>query len=183
MSVNGITIWLTGLPASGKSTLAGKVRDDAVRGGKAVYVLDGDELRKGLCSDLSFSCEDRVENIRRAAEVACLIASGGAVCVVSLISPLADARAHARDLHRNSGIPFYEVYLSAPSEVCEERDPKGLYRRYRQGQITALTGMDSPYEPPTDADLVLPTHELSIKESVHQIMELIRLSSAQHHSK
>ncbi|MHB8262648.1 MAG: adenylyl-sulfate kinase [Acidimicrobiales bacterium] len=171
--MNGITIWLTGLPASGKSTLAGRVRDEAARKGRTAYVLDGDELRKGLCSDLGFSSEDRAENIRRAAEVAYIIAGGGAVCVVSLVSPLADARAHARDLHRKSGIPFYEVYLSAPSEICEERDPKGLYQRYRQGLITALTGMDSPYEPPANADLVLPTHKLSIEESVCQIMELV----------
>ncbi|MCL5947708.1 MAG: adenylyl-sulfate kinase [Actinobacteria bacterium] len=170
-----MTIWLTGLPASGKSTLAGRVGDEAVRKGKAAYVLDGDQLRQGLCSDLGFSTKDRAENIRRTAEVACIIAGGGAVCIVSLISPLADARARARDLHRKSGILFYEVYLSAPPDICEKRDPKGLYRRYRQGLLTALTGMDSPYEPPTDADLVLPTHRLSIEESVRQIMELVKL--------
>ncbi|MCL4433858.1 MAG: adenylyl-sulfate kinase [Actinobacteria bacterium] len=168
-----MTIWLTGLPASGKSTLAGKVRDEVASKSKIAYVLDGDQLRKGLCSDLGFSSNDRAENIRRTAEVACIIAGGGAVCTVSLISPLAGARVHARNLHSKAGIPFYEVYLSAPPEICEERDPKGLYRRYRQGLLTDLTGMDSPYEPPAHADLVLPTHELSIEESVRQIMELM----------
>jgi adenylyl-sulfate kinase len=144
----GATVWVTGLPASGKSTLAAMVEQLLVAGGRPAYMLDGDNLRHGLCGDLGFSSEDRSENVRRAAHTAVLLADAGLVAVVALVSPYAADRSYARAMHREAMLPFVEVFVDTPLEECERRDPKGLYARARRGEITGFTGVDDPYEPP-----------------------------------
>jgi adenylyl-sulfate kinase len=149
----GATVWLTGLPASGKSTIAGIMEELLIEQGRAAYRLDGDNLRHGLCRDLGFSAEDRAENIRRIAQVACLLADAGAVALVALVSPYAAARAQAREIHEEEGLPFIEVYVATPLAECERRDPKGLYARARAGTLPGFTGVDDPYEPPVAPEL------------------------------
>jgi bifunctional enzyme CysN/CysC len=149
----GATVWLTGLPASGKSTLAAAAEAALLRSGRAAYVLDGDNLRHGLNGDLGFSAEDRAENVRRTAEVAALIADAGVVCLAALVSPYAADRDAARAAHERRGLAFVEVHVAATLAECEARDPKGLYARARAGELTGLTGVDAPYEPPEDPEL------------------------------
>jgi bifunctional enzyme CysN/CysC len=151
----GATVWLTGLSASGKSTVGAELERRLVAAGRPAYLLDGDNLRLGLTSDLGFSAEDRTENVRRVAEVARLIADAGLVAIVSLISPYRVDRDRARDVHREAGLPFYEVFVDTPIELCERRDPKGLYARARAGELRGFTGVDAPYESPEDPELVL----------------------------
>jgi bifunctional enzyme CysN/CysC len=159
--VHGATVWLTGLPGAGKSTLADALLAALTSRGVLAYSLDGDNLRHGLNGDLGFSPEDRAENVRRVAEVARLGADAGLVVTVPVISPYRAGRAHARSIHEASGLVFLEVFVDAPLAVCEARDPKGLYRRARAGQLRGLTGVDDPYEAPTDPDLVVDTAELA----------------------
>ncbi|GAC57981.1 adenylyl-sulfate kinase [Gordonia hirsuta DSM 44140 = NBRC 16056] len=154
-SHRGATIWMTGLSGSGKSSLAMELERRLVAGGRPAYLLDGDNLRHGLNADLGFSDEERRENIRRTAEVAALFADSGAVVLVSLISPFASERRRAREIHEAKGLPFYEVYLDTPLSECEARDPKGLYAKARAGEILQFTGIDSPYEAPKNADIVV----------------------------
>jgi bifunctional enzyme CysN/CysC len=149
----GATVWLTGLPASGKSTLAAAAEAQLLRSGRAAYVLDGDNLRHGLNGDLGFSAADRAENVRRTAEVAALIADAGVVCLAALVSPYAADRAAARVAHERRELPFLEVHVATSLAECERRDPKGLYARARAGELTGLTGVDAPYEPPEHPDL------------------------------
>jgi len=151
----GATVWLTGLSGSGKSTVAARAERLLVDGGRPAYVLDGDNLRHGLNADLGFSDDDRRENVRRIGEVARLLADAGVVVLVPVISPFRAARALVRAAHAAAELPFLEVYVDTPIELCEERDPKGLYAKARRGELTGFTGIDSPYEPPTDAELVL----------------------------
>ncbi len=151
---SGATVWLTGLPASGKSTLAAEVERRLLDDGRMAYRLDGDNLRHGLCGDLGFSADDRAENVRRTAEAARLLADAGVVAVVSLVSPYRADRERARALHHDAGLPFIEVWLDTSLAVCEERDPKGLYARARSGELSGMTGIDDPYEPPLDAEVV-----------------------------
>ncbi|PXY20036.1 adenylyl-sulfate kinase [Prauserella flavalba] len=151
----GATIWLTGLSGSGKSTIAVELERRLVALGRPAYLLDGDNLRHGLNADLGFSARDRTENVRRAGEVARLFADAGVVAVVSLISPYRAGRDRVRAVHEAAGLPFVEVYVDTPLEVCEARDPKGLYARARAGELTGFTGIDTPYEPPAAPDLVL----------------------------
>jgi bifunctional enzyme CysN/CysC len=151
----GATVWLTGLPASGKSTIASALEAVLVDEGRSAYLLDGDNLRHGLNGDLGFSAEDRAENIRRTAHVARLLADSGTVAIVSLVSPYAADRELARQLHREEGLDFLEVYVDTPLEECERRDPKGLYARARAGEIRGMTGIDAPYEAPEHAELVV----------------------------
>ena len=151
----GATAWLTGLPAAGKSSIAAIVERRLREQGRPVLWLDGDELRRGLSRDLGFSAADRAENVRRAGEVACLTATAGVVAVVSLISPYAADRAAVRRRHEELGVPFTEVWVSTAAEVCESRDPKGLWGRARAGELTGFTGVDDPYEPPEAADVVV----------------------------
>jgi adenylyl-sulfate kinase len=151
----GATVWFTGLPSSGKSTIAAAVQDELLAEGRFAYVLDGDNLRHGLCGDLGFSLDDRAENVRRAAHAARLLADAGAVTLVSLVSPYAADRELARELHEADDIPFLEVYVATPLDVCESRDPKGLYARARAGELSGFTGVDDPYEAPEAPDLVL----------------------------
>ena len=151
----GATLWLTGLSGSGKSTLAVAVERRLVSAGRPAYRLDGDNLRTGLNADLGFDRDARVENNRRAAEVACLFADAGLVSIVALISPYASCRASARDLHRRAGLPFLEIYLATPIDQCALRDPKGLYAKAADGTLRSFTGVHDTYEPPSAADLVI----------------------------
>ena len=149
----GATVWFTGLPGSGKSTVAKNLVLALVERGVNAYRLDGDNLRHGLCGDLGFDHADREENVRRAAEVARLMADAGVVVVVSLVSPYRAGRAAVRYLHEDAGLPFFEIWVSTPLEVCEQRDPKGLYARARRGEIAHMTGVDDPYEEPDSPDV------------------------------
>jgi len=155
--VHGATVWLTGLSGSGKSTIAAAVAASLAGRGLLTYTLDGDNLRHGLNGDLGFSADDRTENVRRVAEVARLFADAGVVALVPLISPYRAGREHARRLHEAAGLVFVEVFIDAPLDVCEERDPKGLYAKARAGEITGFTGVDDPYEPPVTPDIVIAT--------------------------
>ncbi len=151
----GSTVWFTGLSGSGKSTVAAACERLLVADGRPAYLLDGDNLRHGLNGDLGFSAADRDENVRRVAEVARLFADAGVVALVPLISPYREARRRARALHEAAGVSFLEVFVDTPLEVCEERDPKGLYAKARAGGLTGMTGIDDPYEAPESPDLVL----------------------------
>ncbi len=150
--MRGLVIWLTGLPAAGKTTLAERTRSELMRRGRSTLVLDGDRVRAGLCSDLGFSRQDRRENLRRVAEVARLCADAGVIALVALISPYREDRARAREI---CGADFVEVFVSTALEVCEKRDPKGLYAKARAGSLPGLTGVGAPYEPPPSADVVV----------------------------
>ncbi|WP_280403648.1 adenylyl-sulfate kinase [Nocardia brasiliensis] len=158
-ATRGLTVWLTGLSGSGKSTVAVELERHLVASGRPAFLLDGDNLRHGLNADLGFSAADRVENVRRVGEVARLFADAGVVAVVSLISPYRADRDRVRAAHLAAGIPFVEVFVDTPLQVCEARDPKGMYAKARAGEISGFTGIDDPYEAPTDAELVLrPDH-------------------------
>ncbi len=153
---HGATVWLTGLSGSGKSTVAGALTALLTARGVLTYTLDGDNLRHGLNGDLGFSAEDRTENVRRVGEVARLFADAGVVALVPLISPYRAGRDHARALHEAAGLVFLEVFVDTPIEVCERRDPKGLYAKARAGELTGFTGIDDPYEAPLEPELVIP---------------------------
>jgi len=155
LRTHGATVWFTGLPASGKSTIAAALEERLVLDGRSAYRLDGDNLRHGLNENLGFSAEDRTENVRRTAHAARLLADAGTITVVSLVSPYAADREAARQAHEAEGIPFIEVFVDTPIEECERRDPKGLYARARAGEIEGMTGVDDPYEAPASPDLVL----------------------------
>jgi bifunctional enzyme CysN/CysC len=151
----GATVWLTGLSGSGKSTVAVEVERLLVAEGRPAYILDGDNLRHGLNADLGFSPADRTENIRRVGEVARLMADAGVVALVPVISPYRADRDRARAIHDDAEVPFLEVFVDTPLDVCESRDPKGLYAKARAGEITGFTGVDAPYEAPAAPDLRL----------------------------
>jgi bifunctional enzyme CysN/CysC len=167
----GGIVWLTGLSASGKSTIAMELERELFNLGRHVYILDGDNIRHGLCSDLGFSPEDRKENIRRVGEAAKLFADAGIICVTAFISPYRSDR----DLVRQMVAPgvFIEVYVNAPLEVCEARDPKGLYAKARAHQIAEFTGVSAPYEPPPAPEIELRTDQRSVAESVDRIIEYL----------
>ncbi len=169
----GCTVLLTGLSGSGKSTLAFAVEKALIERGRIAYVLDGDNLRFGLNADLGFSPEDRAENVRRVTEVARLMADAGLVALLPIIAPYETDRSVARKRHAESGIRFLEVFVDTPLEVCEERDPKGLYARARAGEITDMTGVDAPYERPARPDLVVEGTAASVSEGVDQLIALL----------
>lgn len=152
---SGVTVWLTGLSGSGKSTVAHACERRLVARRRPAYVLDGDNLRLGLNADLGFSAEDRAENVRRVGHVARLMADAGLVVLVPLISPYRADRDEVRRLHEGAGLPFLEVFVDTPLDLCEARDPKGLYAKARAGEIEGFTGVDDPYEPPSAPELVL----------------------------
>jgi bifunctional enzyme CysN/CysC len=154
-ATQGMTVWLTGLSGSGKSTVAAELERRLVASGRPAYLLDGDNLRHGLNSGLGFSAEDRAENVRRVAEVAKLLADAGVVAIVSLVSPYHADRERARTLHSESGLPFAEIFVDTPLQVCEARDPKGMYAKARAGEIKNFTGVDDPYEAPESPHLRL----------------------------
>jgi adenylyl-sulfate kinase len=151
----GATVWLTGLSGSGKSTVAFEVERRLVESGLPAYVLDGDNLRHGLNAGLGFSAADRAENVRRVGEVALLLADAGVVALAPLVSPYRVDRDLVRARHAEARVPFFEVHVATPLEECERRDPKGLYARARAGEITGLTGVDDPWEPPLRPELEL----------------------------
>ncbi|HEY2714815.1 MAG TPA: adenylyl-sulfate kinase [Solirubrobacterales bacterium] len=167
LQASGATIWMTGLSGSGKSTIATAVEHTLVSSGQAAFMLDGDNLRHGLNSNLGFSAEDRAENVRRVGEVARILAEAGTVSIVSLVSPFRADRDRVKALHEEAGIPFHEVFVDTPLEECERRDPKGLYAKARAGEITDLTGVGSPYEAPEAPDLVTdPDLEVAVRQVI-----------------
>jgi bifunctional enzyme CysN/CysC len=174
----GATIWFTGLPASGKSTIAVAVERALVESGRVAYLLDGDNLRHGLSDDLGFSAGDRAENIRRVGHLSRLLADAGVVALASLVSPLKSDREAARALNEAAKLPFIEVYVATTLAECERRDPKGLYARARSGELRGLTGVDAPYEPPQDADLVLDTAGVDIDRLVAQVLDALKRAQA-----
>jgi bifunctional enzyme CysN/CysC len=178
--VHGVTVWLTGLSGSGKSTIAAAAADVLARRGALTYILDGDNLRHGLNGDLGFSAEDRAENVRRVAEVARLFADAGVVALVPVISPYRAGREHARRLHEAAGLTFLEVFVDAPIEVCESRDPKGLYAKARAGELIGFTGIDDPYETPTSPELVVSTATTPVDEAVAAIVAALDAAGALH---
>lgn len=169
----GATIWLTGLSGSGKSTIAASVEEALIAEGRAAYRLEGDNIRHGLNADLGFSAEDRAENVRRIGEVARLFADAGVVVLVPVISPYRSDRDTVRQRHVEAGLPFIEVFVDTPLEVCEARDPKGLYAKARAGEITGFTGVDDPYEPPLDPELLIDTTVTSPDEATSLILSLL----------
>ena len=166
---SGATIWMTGLPGSGKSTIASGVEASLLDAGRSAYILDGDNLRHGLNGDLGFSAADRTENVRRTAEVSALLADAGVVVLVALVSPYRADREAARAVHAARGLPFLEVHVATSLEECERRDPKGLYARARAGEITGLTGVDDPYEPPESPEVVVGAGE-SLEDSIATVL-------------
>jgi bifunctional enzyme CysN/CysC len=167
----GAVVWLTGLSGAGKSTIAHTLEKELFQRSMHTYVLDGDNLRHGLNSNLGFAPEDRAENIRRVGEVAKLMADAGTVVITSFISPYRVDRRLAREIALQAGAEFVEVFVKAPLAVCEERDPKGLYQKARSGLLKGFTGIDAPYEPPEDPEIVVQTDKQSPQESVGQILE------------
>jgi len=162
----GLTVWFTGLPSAGKTTLARALAARLADAGHRVEVLDGDELRTYLTADLGFSRQDRTDNVIRVGYVAHLLSRNGVMVVCSLISPYREDRDRVRALH---GDRFLEVYLSTPVEVCAQRDVKGLYARQAAGTMEGLTGVDDPYEAPLAPEVVVPTHSQSLEESVDMV--------------
>ncbi|MET0197291.1 MAG: adenylyl-sulfate kinase [Rhodococcus fascians] len=170
---HGATVWFTGLPASGKSTVAVALERALVESGRAAYLLDGDNVRHGLSDDLGFTPGDRAENIRRVGHLTRLLADAGVVAIASLVSPLESDRAIARALNDAAGLTFVEVAVSTPLEECERRDPKGLYKRARAGELKGLTGIDAPYEPPSSPDLTIDTTGADIDDLVAQVLAVL----------
>jgi len=171
----GATIWFTGLSGSGKSSIASATEKLIVTSGRPSYLLDGDNLRLGLNEDLNFSAEDRHENVRRVAEVARLFADAGLVALVPLISPYRDDRENAREIHDRFGLRFFEVFVDTPIGVCEERDPKGLYKKARSGEIKGFTGIDDPYEKPSSPDLILTPEHGSPEDGARLVLKLLEI--------
>ncbi len=176
----GATVWFTGLPGSGKTTLSSAVERALLDDGHSAYRLDGDEVRMTLCADLGFDRVARGENVRRVAHMARILADAGVIALVALISPYESDRADARRVHEDVGLPFIEVFLDTPVEVCRERDPKGLYGRAQTGQLHGLTGVDDPYEPPPhpDIDLIPGPLEQSVESVLGALERVGALSPA-----
>jgi bifunctional enzyme CysN/CysC len=170
----GATVWLTGLPASGKSTIGGGLEERLAVDGYRAYRLDGDNLRYGLNSDLGFAPGDRAENIRRVAHVASLFADSGTIAIVSAISPYAADRQLARSVHEENGLEFLEVFVDTPLEECERRDPKGHYAKARSGELRGFTGVDAPYEVPREPDVKLHSAERPLEELVERLVAELR---------
>ena len=173
LRAKGATLWFTGLSGSGKSTVATALEKMLIERGKHAYRLDGDNLRHGLNSDLGFSPEDRSENIRRVGEVSVLMADSGCLVLSSFISPYQKDRNQIRKLHEKHGLPFIEVFIDASVEVCESRDPKGLYKKARSGEIPSFTGITAPYEAPTEPELHIETGACSIEDAAQACIEAL----------
>ena len=169
----GCTLWMTGLSASGKSTIAVALEQVLVQRGHHAYRLDGDNIRMGLNKNLGFSAEGRAENIRRIGEVAKLFADAGIITVTSFISPYRADRDMVRTLHEQAKLPFIEVYVDCPINEAEKRDPKGLYKKARAGEIKGFTGIDDPYEAPLKAELHLRTDKFSVEQSVQALLDML----------
>jgi adenylylsulfate kinase len=175
MSVTGqgATVWLTGLPSAGKTTIARTLAEQLRTEGRRVEVLDGDEIREFLSAGLGFSRTDRDLNVRRIGFVSGLLASHGVTVLVPVIAPYADSRAAVRGRHQKNGTGYLEVHIATPVEVCSERDVKGLYARQAAGELTGLTGVDDPYEAPADPDLRIDAHQLTVAESATALRALL----------
>jgi bifunctional enzyme CysN/CysC len=169
----GATLWFTGLPGAGKSTVAAAVEERLLQAGQPAFLLDGDNLRHGLNGDLGFDEHARRENVRRTAHVARLLAESGTISLVSLVSPYAADRETAASLHVSDNLSFVEIFVDAPLELCEQRDPKGLYARARAGELAGLTGVGAPYEAPANPDLVLGARQETVEEEVERVIELL----------
>ena len=169
----GATLWMTGLSASGKSTIAVALEKVLLARGKHAYRLDGDNIRFGLNRNLGFSAEDRAENIRRIGEVAKLFSDAGMITLTSFISPYRRDRDLVRKLHEDVKLPFLEVYVDCPIDEAEKRDPKGLYKKARAGELKGFTGVDDPYEAPERPELVLRSDRLSVAESVAELLGML----------
>ena len=180
LGLSGATVWLTGLPAAGKSTIGRAIEERLVRAGRPAYLLDGDNLRHGLNGDLGFDEAARAENVRRTAHVARLLAECGAVALVSLVSPYAADRELAATLHAAEELPFLEVFVSTPLVQCEQRDPKGLYARARAGELQGLTGLGAPYEAPAAPDVVVGAHGEAIEAAVDRVLEALAACGVMH---
>lgn len=166
----GLTVWFTGLPSAGKTTIARGVEKRLLDEGRRVEILDGDVVRTYLTRDLGYSRADRDENIRRIGFVAHLLSRNGVVVLCSVVSPYRDVRDEMRVLHDGR---FFEVYVSTPVDVCSDRDVKGLYAKQKAGDLSGLTGIDDPYEPPIDPELVVPTHTQTLEESVEAVWQAL----------
>jgi bifunctional enzyme CysN/CysC len=166
----GSTLWITGLPAAGKTSLARALERRMAEFGRIAVLLDGDVLRAGLSSDLGTSPADRSEQSRRTAHLAALISDAGLVAIVALVSPYAADRRRARELHDEAGLDFHEIFLDTPLRVCEQRDPKGLYARARAGRLAGMTGVDAPYEPPRSPAVRICGGETSPDEAAYEIL-------------
>ena len=173
LHARGGTMWFTGLPSSGKSTISSALEYALVCRAQPAYRLDGDNIRHGLNKNLGFSAADRAENIRRIGEVAKLFADSGCVALTAFISPYIADRDVCRKLHQEAGLTFLEVFVDAPLAVCEQRDPKGMYKKARAGAIKGFTGVDDPYEKPPKPELTLKTHELSVDQCVQECLKLL----------
>ncbi len=169
----GATLWFTGLSGSGKSTIAFTLEHALVQRGRLAYVLDGDNIRMGLNKNLGFSAADREENIRRIGEVAKLFADAGVLTMTSFISPYRKDRDVVRALHAEAKLPFIEVHLATPIETCEQRDPKGLYKKARAGQLKGFTGVDDPYEAPLQPEITIDATSTSPQEAALQLMNYL----------
>ena len=169
--LEGATIWLTGLSGSGKSTIATELARELLNTSRLAYVLDADNVRLGLNSDLGYSDDDRTENIRRMAEVAYLFADSGTVAIVPIISPFIASREYARKIHEERQLRFIEVHVATSLEECERRDTKGMYAKVRNGEMSGVSGVDSPYEAPKSPDVVVGLATESLQESVAMILE------------
>ncbi|GAA5074858.1 adenylyl-sulfate kinase [Streptomyces similanensis] len=171
--MNGATVWLTGLPSAGKSTIA-RALAERLRPGRRVEVLDGDEIRAHLSPGLGFSREDRIENVRRVGWLAQLLARNGVLAVVPVIAPYAEARREVRAAHEAAGTPYLEVYVATPLDTCAQRDVKGLYARRARGELTGLTGVDDPYEPPEEPELTVDTRGCAPAGTAAQVHAALR---------
>lgn len=169
----GATVWLTGLSGSGKSTVSVALEQMMFKKGYLIYRLDGDNIRFGLNSNLGFSAADRKENIRRISEVAKLMGDIGVISTSAFISPYIEDRTIARQIHDKAGIPFVEVHVDVPLEVAEKRDPKGLYKKARKGEIKNFTGIDDPYEAPVKPEVKIDTDKLSVNECAKAILDYL----------
>jgi bifunctional enzyme CysN/CysC len=178
LGVRGATVWLTGLPGAGKSTIGEELERRLIAAGRPAYLLDGENLRHGLSADLGFSEADRHEHARRVASVARMIADTGNVAIVALVSPMAADRAWARELHEEADLDFLEAWVDTPLEECERRDPAGLYRRAREGKLTGFTGIDAPYEAPDDPDVRLHGADEPVERSVQRVIEALDARAA-----
>lgn len=164
-------LWFTGLSGSGKSVVAGAVEQILFQEGKHTYLMDGDNVRHGLCGDLAFSEIDRNENIRRVGEVANLMVDAGLIVLTAFISPFKENRQVVRDMLKEG--EFIEVYIDTPIEECEKRDPKGLYKKARAGEIKDFTGIDSPYEPPVNPDIRIVNYNISVDDAANQVIKFL----------
>ena len=169
----GATIWFTGLSGSGKSTVAVALENALHKAGRLSYRLDGDNVRLGINKNLGFSAEDRTENIRRIGEIAKLFVDTGVITLSSFVSPYCADRDIVRALHDEAGMDFIEVFVDVPLDVAESRDPKGLYKKARAGEIKNFTGIDDPYEAPNHAEVVLNSHEMSLEQEVEILLSLL----------